>query len=76
MMLVMDAAMAAALRDATAGRAQRLDPRPIAAGPFAGSEALPAAVLAEPEFAALLPILAELQMPAFDVGEAWPPAEA
>lgn len=76
MMLVMDAAMAAALREATAGREQRLDPRPITAGPLAGSEALPVAVLAEPGFAALAPILAGLEAVALDTGEAWPPADA
>ena len=65
-------ALAEALREATAGQDHRLDPRPIAAGPHAGKEALPERVLEDPAFAGQHAELALCPIAEIDPDAAWP----
>lgn len=74
-LLVMEAGTATALRDATAEAEDRLEPREVAAGPFAGSFILGLAVLSCRHFAHLADILNEIPRHTIDTSEAWPPIE-
>lgn len=73
--LVLTPAQAAQLREATAGRLERLEPRLIAAGPHAGQSAIPVRTRADPAFRSLRTTLNGVTATVLDPDVAWPQTE-
>lgn len=68
---VMDGERAASYTEATKDRDARLEPREIAAGPYAGKFVLPLDVIDAPEFADL--DFSDLEKVNLNRAKAWPP---
>lgn len=73
--LLFTAEDAAALAQATAERADVLEPREIIAGPHAGKWALPVRAESDPAHEDLADLLARGTVTAVDIAKAWPPEE-
>ena len=77
--LLLNVATAQQLAASTAGdgdHLDRLEPRQITAGPYAGSYALGTHVLDDPDYEALWPTLAALPVVEIDPVVAWPDSNA
>ena len=71
--IVMNATQAAKFREETAADENRLDPRLVDAGEFAGKFVLPEAVLFDPAHEARRDALRTLNIAVIDTDTAWPP---
>jgi hypothetical protein len=72
--LLMSQQQAARFREETAADDNKLDPRLIDAGPYAGWYALPRRVMDDPAHATRHDAFLMLQEVDFDTDEAWPPS--
>jgi hypothetical protein len=75
LLVLMDATRAGRVRNATKARSERLDPRLIAAGPFAGQYAINPRCLEDTAFADQSAQIAALVPTEVDIAEAWPEAK-
>lgn len=64
---------ATALRTATAGRKEVIEPRRIDAGPYAGQYAVPARCFSDRAFERIKDRFDGLTIADIDIAEAWPP---
>lgn len=70
--LIMDTLQAARLRELTAGKPNRLDPRLIDAGAYKGKYAMPKRISLDPAYADHYDAFALLTEVALDVEAVWP----